>query len=69
MYYPYLSTPKPCQSGVFEKSPQKPRDWDLKLGDFENVSNKTKKADYSNCHSILYPISGLCFNALLLFWE
>ena len=34
MYYPDFPTPKPCQSGVFEKSPQKSGDWDLKPGDF-----------------------------------
>ena len=34
MYYPDLPTSKRCQSGVFEKSPQKSGDWDLKPGDF-----------------------------------
>ena len=34
LYYPDLPTPKPCQSGVFEKIPKKSGDWDLKPGDF-----------------------------------
>ena len=61
---PWLKNPPP-------PPPKKknPRDWDLKPGDLENMSNKTKKAGYSNCHGILYPICSLCCTALLLFWQ
>ena len=56
-----VPTPKPCESGVLEKKLPK-------AGDFKNVSNKTKKADYF-CHGILYPISGLLCTFLLLVWQ
>ena len=32
-----LPTPITCKSGGFEKSPEKPGDWDLKPGDFQNM--------------------------------
>ena len=56
-----LPTPKPCKSGVLEKKLPK-------AGDFQNVSNTTKKADYF-CHGILYPISGPLCTFLLLVWQ
>jgi len=32
-----LPTSKTCKSGDVEKSPEKPGDWDLKPGDFQNM--------------------------------
>ena len=37
IWYSDLPTPKSYKFGVFEKSCQKPGDWDLKPGDFQNM--------------------------------
>ena len=37
IWYSDNPTPKPYKFGVFEKSCQKPGDWDLKPGDFQNM--------------------------------
>ena len=38
-----LPTPITCKSGGFEKSPEKPGDWVLRPGDFQNMHQVKKK--------------------------
>lgn len=66
MYYPDLPTTKRCQSGVFEKSPQKSGDWGPQTWRFlKQVSNKTKKGNCF-CHMVFFTLLDTIYSKLLL---
>ena len=53
---PDLPTSKTCKSGDLAKKPEKPGDWDLKPGDFQNICKmKIKMVDFL-FQGILYLI-------------
>ena len=69
-----LLTPKPCKSRVFEKKlpppPKKNGDWDLKHGDFQNMSQiKLKTQIIFVMVFLTLLVVSVVLLLLLLFWQ